>query len=107
MKLDKLYSLRSDFTIIGLTGRTGSGCSRIAELLSKSFTNLESEGLRDESEFTDEIFKRKYSICKSYLSHEGNWTAFEIIRYVDVLVFYILNKHGQSREDLENILYQY
>lgn len=107
MKLDKLYSLRSDFTIIGLTGRTGSGCSRIAELLSKSFSNLESEGLRDESEFTDEIFKRKYTICRSYLSYEGNWSAFEIIRYVDVLVFYILNKHGQSREDLEAMLKEY
>jgi hypothetical protein len=26
-KLDELYSLRENFTIIGLTGRTGSGCS--------------------------------------------------------------------------------
>lgn len=36
-KLDELYSLREDFSIIGLTGRTGSGCSKVAELLSKDF----------------------------------------------------------------------
>ena len=35
MKLKELYKHRTDFTIIGLTGRTGSGCSQISDLLSK------------------------------------------------------------------------
>ena len=40
MKLKKLYSLRKDFTIIGLTGRVGSGCSEIAKWLSsENFNN--------------------------------------------------------------------
>lgn len=39
MKLTELYKHRTDFTIIGLTGRTGSGCTRIAELLSNEFVN--------------------------------------------------------------------
>ena len=103
MELKKLYSLRNDFTIIGLTGRTGSGCSRIAELLSGDFTNLE-VGLRDENDFSDDIFKRKYSICKKFLAHNDNWVSFETIRYVDVLLFYILHKHGGNRNDLSNLL---
>ncbi|MBL0146081.1 MAG: hypothetical protein IPP48_10180 [Chitinophagaceae bacterium] len=104
MDLNKLYSLRKDFTVIGLTGRTGSGCSRIAELLSGPFTTLEAKGLRAESEFTDEVFKRKYSICKNFIGHNDNWVPFEIIRYVDVLLFYILHKHGGNLKDLSNLL---
>jgi deoxycytidylate deaminase len=102
--LNKLYSLRRDFTIIGLTGRTGSGCSRIAELLSGTFQDLESKGLREESAFKDEIFKRKYSICREFLAHGDNWVPFEIIRYVDVLLFYILHKHGSNDSDLSKLL---
>ncbi len=99
MDLKKLYSLRSEFTIIGLTGRTGSGCSRIAELLSGDFKSIESKGLRSEKEFKDEIFKRKYAICKNYLSHDENWVPFVTIRYVDVLLFYILHKNGGNYKD--------
>lgn len=104
MDLKKLYSLRNDFTIIGLTGRTGSGCSRIAELLSGTFGDLEEKGLRPEGEFSDEIFKRKYSICKTFLAHDNNWIPFETIRYVDVLLFYILHKHGGNHTDLAKLL---
>ena len=35
--LDQLYSLRRDFTVIGVTGRTGSGCSEIGKILSSEF----------------------------------------------------------------------
>lgn len=32
--VDKIYKLRKNFVVIGLTGRTGSGCSTVAKLLS-------------------------------------------------------------------------
>ena len=47
MDLKELYSLRINFTVIGLTGRTGSGCSIISELLSLDYKNLERQGLRE------------------------------------------------------------
>ena len=94
MKLDHLYSLRRDFTIIGLTGRTGSGCTQIAEILCGTFDGLRKNGLRDTADFTDHVFARKYSICKRYLEHPNNWTQFDLIKYVNVLFFYILNKYG-------------
>lgn len=59
MKLDKLYSLRTSFTVIGLTGRTGSGCTKIAELLSSTFNELNTEGLRKLNEFD-----KKSNDCK-------------------------------------------
>ena len=35
--LSELYSLRKDFTIIALTGRTGSGCTTVAKQISEGF----------------------------------------------------------------------
>lgn len=103
MKLDKLFSLRTDFTVIGLTGRTGSGCSRIAEILSSDFNTIKAKGLRNTSEFSDPIFSKKYSICESFLSHGTNWTRFETIKYTDVLLFFIFNKYGGNYPKTKDI----
>lgn len=104
MDLKELYSLRNNFTVIGLTGRTGSGCSRISELISNSYSNLEKEGLRDENEFDNTIFKRKYIICKSFLQNGNNWVPFTRIKYVDVLLFFILNKYGGNHTKISKLL---
>ncbi len=97
MKLDKLYELRRNFTIIGLTGRTGSGCSKIAEILSDSFENLKKNGLRNKNDIIDPIDKQKYSICYNYLSYKGNWEPFTTIKYKNILLFFILSYN--TKED--------
>ena len=94
MKLDHLYSLRRNFIVIGLTGRTGSGCTKVSEMLSGSFEDLQSSGLRESDVFTDKVFERKYVICKDFLSYPGNWEKFDVIKYVHVLLFYILTQFG-------------
>ena len=104
MDLKELYSLRNNFTIIGLTGRTGSGCSKIAEILSNDYHSFEKEGLRDVNEFNNIIFKRKYSICKKYLENGDNWVKFVVIKYVDVLLFFILNKYGGDYAKIKELL---
>ena len=38
--VDSIYKLRQTFLLIGLTGRTGSGCSTIAKLLKGDFEEL-------------------------------------------------------------------
>mgnify|MGYP006122432015 CR=1 FL=1 len=58
MELNELYKLRRSFTIIGLTGRTGSGCSKIAELLSSNFNNL-NKGIREISQIESPISRKK------------------------------------------------
>ena len=37
MNLSNIYSLRQKFTIIAITGRTGSGCTEIAKALANGF----------------------------------------------------------------------
>ncbi len=99
MKLNELYKHRTDFTIIGLTGRTGSGCTRIADLLSNDFENLKTEGLQTFEQIDkidDIIFKRKYQITYNYFDKTDNWTKFNLIKYRDVLIFLLLNKCGDK-----------
>lgn len=42
--VDQIFKLRKDFIIIGLTGRTGSGCSTVAKIMStKNASDIKSE----------------------------------------------------------------
>lgn len=106
MKLKQLYKHRTDFTIIGLTGRTGSGCTQISKLLNSNFEIL-SQGLRDSSSFTDPIFKRKFDISKKYLQHGENWNSFDIIKYKNVLLLYVIKKIKGNTKILQRILRDY
>ena len=38
-----IYKLRRDFVLIGLTGKTGSGCTTVAEMLGNDIKDLRSE----------------------------------------------------------------
>jgi deoxycytidylate deaminase len=87
-KLDQLYSLRKNFTIIGLTGRTGSGCSELAEVLSKKFEEI--SNIRKPSDLDESVFQRKYTIAYNYTKE--NWKEYKIIEYKKVLLLILLPK---------------
>lgn len=103
MDLSQLYRNRRDFTIIGLTGRTGSGCSKIAEILSSDISKL-NLGLRDDKEFEDVIFRSKYSICKNFIEYDNNWTKFDVIKYRDVLLLNVLMTYKSNIEEYKSLL---
>lgn len=88
--LSHIYQLRNSFTIIGLTGRTGSGCSEVAKQLSKGFE----EGKDFENPYSY-TFKhnsyRKYRIIYDYA--KSNFKPYSQIKYKDVLTLFLL-EHG-------------
>ena len=85
--VDSIYKLRQSFLIIGLTGRTGSGCSTIARLLSGKFADLYAPSPCDYvAPHPNE--KRKYSIVYNFL--QKRWKSFEVISASDMLFFFIL-----------------
>ena len=90
MKLKKLYSLRKDFTIIGLTGRVGSGCSEVANWLSTE--HFDTKILESVNKTSIEAEEIKFKICSNYLSHTGNWKPFHIIYYKDVLLLHLFHQ---------------
>ncbi|GHT38675.1 deoxycytidylate deaminase [Bacteroidia bacterium] len=81
MKLTQLYQNREEFIIIGLTGRTGAGCSTVSKWFSvpktefdNNYTDLENPNSND---------KRKYKICYDFLKQK--WEPFYILKYSKVL----------------------
>jgi len=93
--IDWIYKDRTDFTIIALTGATGSGCTELADLMCEDTFNKFKEKIREpeniinsNNEKAIEIFKRKYSICYNFTKE--NYYPFKIIKYKNVLLYYLL-----------------
>lgn len=86
--VDALYANRNRFIIIGLTGRTGAGCSTVARILSKSADDIVGpnvtiiKGMDNES--------RKCNIIKDYA--RKNWQRFFVIKVRDIISTYLLEK---------------
>lgn len=84
--LDQLYSLRRDFSVIGLTGRTGSGCSEVSKILNTPFNEL--ENISSIESFSDGKFKRKFQIVNDFCKE--NWKEYKVIEYKRVLLFLLI-----------------
>lgn len=92
--LKHLYKLRQDFIVIGLTGRTGSGCSTFAELMSnEEFEDCEFPEPNNTPDADNN--ERKYRIAYNFLSE--NWGSFFVINYCKIL------SHIAYKEQLQEI----
>ena len=93
--ITKLYDERKDFIIIGLTGRTGSGCSTVAEILStKCFSSLNLREPR-KHEYSD-IEERKFSILYEYGKSENNWRPFRKINMSTIITWFLIEENYDS-----------
>lgn len=89
--INKIYDERKDFMIIGLTGRTGSGCSTVKDILKTSeFGRLDLNSPKDYDFKSSE--ERKYSIIYKYASHDGNWNLFHVIEMRNIISSFIFEK---------------
>lgn len=82
--LEIIFTDTSDFIVIGLTGRTGSGCSTSAGLLSSSSMPIPDAG---NSHYVGNE-ERKYRIVKDYI--DKKWTPFKWLQIRSVLTRYLL-----------------
>ncbi len=84
----QIYKLRRDFILIGLTGRTGSGCTSVAKILStENFSNLKTEFREINTEPWDND-SRKNRIVHNYM--QKHWHPFTVIQASDVIFYYAL-----------------
>lgn len=111
LPVEILYEGRQNFTIVGLTGISGSGCSRLAEYMgTPEFmgyvrspeeicikgpveTNNEKsfhENKQNEANvaLNSMVFKQKYSICYNFAKND--YQAFTVIKYTKVIWLYAL-----------------
>ena len=82
--LDNVFRETSDFIVIGLTGRTGSGCSTAAQILTGATLSLPEAGT---SHYVDNE-KRKFKIVKKYI--DKKWRPFKWLQIRSVITRYII-----------------
>lgn len=80
--ISKIYGDDDDFVVIGLTGRTGSGCSTVASILSSKKGNIR-HSLFSGQNPKDNIQRKQKIVFKSF---EHNWTPFITIQASTVLL---------------------
>ena len=113
LPVDRLYEGRQRFSIIGLTGMAGSGCSTLAKYMSsRDFLNQirkpESINIVDypqkfeDNEFSFQndkqgvgnmavgglVFKQKYTICYEFA--QKFYKEYRVLKYTHVLWLYVL-----------------
>ena len=92
--LSKIYELRKSFTIIGLTGRTGAGCSDVAKLLEDGFNQ---EYYKKPTSTPKNNTDRKYKIVYNYA--KDNFNGYYLIEYKHVLSLFIFNLEIEEIQD--------
>ena len=87
----QVYELRQKFMVIGLTGRTGSGCSTVADLLKGDFQTLAPPIPVESHEGTtndERKYRIEYNLLKSIW--KGDNFKFHIIKASDIIFYYAL-----------------
>jgi deoxycytidylate deaminase len=95
--ISKVFMERSKFVIIGLTGRTGSGCTTAATILESSdqkIPDIQEISYKNQP-FLEGMNQKRYSVIKKY--HEKHRPKFFSIKVSDLISAYILN---HSREEI-------
>ena len=134
LPVDQLYQGRENFTIIGLTGMAGSGCSTLAEMMSLPKEELmaltrdindiplsdapdldnDRNYQRDKQNVNNKalgslVFKRKYTICRNFA--EENYKPYQVVKYTHILwlftLLWIKNYiNPSSVEELKEIIFR-
>lgn len=100
--VNELYCEKEKLLIIGLTGRTGAGCSTVAKILSSNFEELDFE-YKQRDEFT-EADKYKFEIVKEYISSNNRWIPFDIIQGSCVILSFVFEKAGIEGERSKTLI---
>ncbi len=87
--LNSAYRERTSLIILGLTGRTGSGCTTVSRILkTKKFSML------DLHDFKTHDFKskneRKYEIVYKFMKEDNRWQPFTVIEGSSIIFSFIL-----------------
>ena len=86
--IKQIYKLCQNFILIGLTGRTGSGCSTVAKVLGTENVQDLKSNYRDFNEGDIDNNTRKDRIVHDYIKE--NWYHFTTISASDIIFFYAL-----------------
>ena len=87
--INNAFLEKQSLIILGLTGRTGSGCSTVSKILNKeSFYDLD---VHDQKTYDFQSRdERKYEIFYKFMSVDGRWAPFTIIEGSSIIFSFII-----------------
>ena len=85
-----LMMQHEEFIVIGLTGRIGSGCSRVAKVLSSSYKDLNLPLITPGYQGLADDMARDRRILQRYAS--AHWVKFDIIRARTAITSFLLSE---------------
>lgn len=102
--IETIFSERNHYIIIGLTGRTGSGCTEVAKILQTSkFSELKLHLPKELDYKSNE--ERKYKIIYNYAQYKMNWSPFQVLSMSNMIFTFILqHKYEELPKILESVL---
>lgn len=94
----KLMSQNEEFIIIGLTGRTGSGCTDAAKIFSFSFRELELPWFQSGTSGIKNDNERDLRIIQRYAS--AHWLKFDIIGSKSIISTFIIDDYDSFERNV-------
>lgn len=86
--INEIFKQIDSNIIIGLTGRTGSGCTTLSKFLSSEFEIDDAAP----SNMTNKNERRKYRIVRDYI--KANWSPFTRIQLSNIITSFIFDYEG-------------
>ena len=84
--IEEMYASKSNFIILGLTGRTGSGCTTVANILGmENFKDLDLK-VPKEYDYND-AEERKYKVYYQYMVNE-HWVPFVTLEVSSIILYF-------------------
>lgn len=84
VSVKEVYKNRSQFVLLGLTGRTGSGCTTSSSILSSTFKEIKAP----KPKLIDDNDERKYRIV--YEFSKKNWKPYFCIQIKDIITSFVI-----------------
>lgn len=97
--VEKIFKHREDFMIIGLTGKTGSGCSTIANILSQGYVEYSA----CDHDATD-LENKKNIIIQKFVSKKFAEKKFQIIKPSTLLMMLFIFEKKIIMDLIKNVL---
>lgn len=88
--IEETYKELDNILIIGLTGRTGAGCSTVAAQLEKEFKDLDLKSAK-EYDYTH-IDERKDYVIRKFMSEPDRWIHFDTIEVSSIILACVLQE---------------
>lgn len=95
--IDNIYAVKESEIILGLTGRTGAGCSTVAKILStQNYNDLDLSFPESRKELNSDTDKIKFDIIDHFMNKGKKWSPFTSIEGSSIILSYILSQPGDK-----------